>query len=328
LAHAAALNLIQAPEFSPFPLVFHGPTGTGKSHLLEALYLELRRTTEGGQVLLVTAEEFMNRFLQALQTRQTGAFRQTFRGAAALLVDDFHFLAGKDSTVEEFLHTFEALHRQGKPVVLTSASHPKLLAQLPPELVDRLLGGGVWGLEPLDGATRMAVLRGKAGQLGCPLSDEALHYLAMNLRGNVRELEGALHGVRHFATVHGRKPDLALVKEATAGLIQQATRAVQLGDVVTTVCHLLGVEAKALHGKGRARAVCHPRMLAMYLARQHAGASYSEIGRYFGGRNHSTVIAAEKRVKGWLAEGEVLFLAERKWPARDLLDALERELVG
>ena len=326
LAHAAALNIIEGAESVPNPVTLYGPTGVGKTHLLEGIYTELRRKL-GETVLLVSAEEFTNRFLNALHSKQMIAFRRQFRHVDALLLDDFHFLANKGTTQEEFLYTFEALDRLRHPVVVTCACHPKMLPDLLPELADRLLGGGIWPLDPLDRETRLAILRAKIARHNCPLPEDAVTYLADNLHGNARELEGALHSVRHYAEVNRLPLTLPVVREATGQLVRFTLRAVQIKDVEKVVCQLLGLDAKALRSSSRARGVSYARMIAMYLARQHAGASFTEIGRYFGGRNHSTAVAADKKVRHWLANDETIFLGDQRWRVKELLAAAERELT-
>jgi chromosomal replication initiator protein len=328
VAHASALSVVEAPGDGANPLVLHGPVGTGKTHLLEGAYAGLRRARPDWRVLYVTSEDFTNRFVQAMRLGKLGAFRRHFRECDALLVDDLHFLARKRATQEEFLHTFDALLADGRQMVLTCDCHPRLADDFTPELTDRLLGGAVWGLAPPDADTRLAVLRAKAARPGeAPLPDEVLRYLAAQLRGNVRELEGAVHGVRHYSRVTGRAVDLALVREALADLLRHAVRVVQVGDVNRAVCAALRLEAGALQSKARAWAVSHPRMVAMYLARKHTAASYSDIGGHFGGRNHSTAVAAEKKVRGWLQEGAELALGERRVRVREVVERVERDLL-
>ncbi len=326
VAHASALSVVEAPAQGANPLVLYGPVGTGKTHLLEGIYAGLRKTRPDWRVLYVTAEDFTNRFVQGLRLGKLGAVRRHFRECDALLVDDAHFLARKAATEEEFLHTFDTLQAEGRQVVVTCDCHPKLAEEFTPEVTDRLLGGAVWGLTPPDAVTRLGILRARALREGTPVADPVLVFLAGQLRGNVRELEGALHSLRHYGQVTGRPIDLALAREALADLLRHAVRVVQLADVDRAVCRVLGLEAGALQAKGRAWAVSHPRMLAMFLARKHTAAAYSEIGAYFGGRNHSTVVAAEKKVRRWLAEEGELVLGERRFRARDILEMAEREL--
>ncbi|HZY83238.1 MAG TPA: chromosomal replication initiator protein DnaA [Gemmataceae bacterium] len=328
VAHASALSVVEAPGDGANPLVLHGPVGTGKTHLLEGVYAGLRRARPDWRVLYVTSEDFTNRFVQAMRLGKLGGFRKHFREADALLVDDLHFLARKRATQEEFLHTFDALLADGRQMVLTCDCHPRLADDFTPELTDRLLGGAAWGLAPPDADTRLAVLRAKALRPGeAPLPDEVLRYLAAQLRGNVRELEGAVNGVRHYSRVTGRPADLALVREALADLLRHAVRVVQVGDVDRAVCAALRLEAGALQSKARAWAVSHPRMVAMFLARKHTAASYSEIGGHFGGRNHSTAVAAEKKVRGWLQEDGELALGERRVRVREVVERVERDLL-
>jgi chromosomal replication initiator protein len=328
VAHASALSVVEGPGDGANPLVLHGPVGTGKTHLLEGVYAGLRRARPDWRVLYVTSEDFTNRFVQAMRLGKLGAFRKHFRECDSLLVDDLHFLARKRATQEEFLHTFDALLADGRQMVLTCDCHPRLADDFTPELTDRLLGGAVWGLAPPDADTRLAVLRAKAARPGeAPLPDEVLRYLAAQLRGNVRELEGAVHGVRHYSRVTGRSVDLPLVREALADLLRHAVRVVQIGDVDRAVCAALRLEAGALQSKARAWAVSHPRMVAMFLARKHTAASFSEIGGHFGGRNHSTAVAAEKKVRGWLQEGAELALGERRVNVREVVELVERDLL-
>lgn len=327
VAHASALSVIEDPGLAGNPLVFHGPTGTGKTHLLEGIYVGLRRAQPTWRVCYVTAEDFTNRFVQAMRLGKLGAFRKTFREVDALLVDDLHFLASKKATQEEFLHTFDALQAEGRVLVFSCDCHPRLAEDFSPELTDRLLGGAVWGLAPPDTETRLAILRSGAVVGGPPIPEAVLALLASRLRGNVRELEGALHSLRHYAKVTKRPVDRSVAEEALGDLLRHAVRVVQIADIDAAVCRVLQLEGGVLKSKGRAWAVSHPRMLAMYLARKHTASAYSEIGTYFGGRNHSTVVAAEKKVRQWVQSNEELTLGERSVRVRDVIERVERELL-
>jgi len=329
VAHAAALSVVETPGQGPNPLVLHGPVGTGKTHLLEGIYAGLRKRQPEWRVVFAAAEEFTNRFLPAMRLGKLASFRKHFRECDALLIDDLHFLAGKRATQEEFLHTFDALHSDGRPVVVSCDCHPRLAEQFLPELADRLLGGAVWGLMQPDPATRLDLLRAKSAAPGEPgLPEAVLHLLAEQLRGNVRELEGALHSVRHVSRVAGRPVDLALAREALGELLRNSVRVARLEDVDRAVCGVLRLDAGALQSKQRSWSHAHPRMLAMYLARKHTTATYLEVGQFFGGRNHSTAVAAEKKVRTWIQEDGALQLGERPLPVRDLIERVERELLG
>jgi chromosomal replication initiator protein len=326
VAHAAAAGLIEAPEDVPHPLVLHGPVGTGKTHLLEGVNAGLARVHSDWRVAFVTAEEFTNRFVQAMHQGKLGAFRRQFRECDALLVDDVHFLARKQATQEEFLHTLDALATDGRPVAVTCDCHPRLANTLLPEMIDRLVGGAVWGLTTPDHATRNLILRSRATRLG-GMPEPVLAFLAEQLHGNVRELEGAVHSVLHMARVTGRPLDLALAREALGDVLRHSIRLLRLPDVERAVCAVLGLAADALHAKKRGWLHAHPRMLAMYLARKHTAATYSEIGKHFGGRSHSTVVAGEKKVRQWLADNAAAPPgAKRPMAVRDLVERIEREM--
>jgi chromosomal replication initiator protein len=328
VAFAAALSVIEEPAGAANPLVLHGPVGTGKTHLLEGIYAGLRRARPDWRVLYVTTEEYTNRFLNALRLNKLAGFRKHFRECDALLVDDLHFMATKRATAEEFLHTFDALLADGRQMVLATDCHPRLSGDFTEELTDRLLGGAVWGLGPPDAETRRNILRAKAQTEGGPaVPEDVLAYLASQLRGNVRELEGALHSVRHFSRATSRPIDLGLVREALAELLRHAVRVVRVADVDRVVCSVLKLDSGALQAKGRSPVVSHPRMLAMYLCRKHTGAAFSEIGQHFGGRNHSTVVAAEKKVRQWMQQNVELALGERRLKARELVERIERDLL-
>jgi chromosomal replication initiator protein len=326
VAHASALSIVESPGRSVNPLVLHGPVGTGKTHLLEGIYAGLRKQHPEWRVCYITAEEFTNRFVQAMRLGKLGSFRKHFRECDALLLDDLHFLARKRATQEEFLHTFDALHGNDNQLVLSCDCHPRLGGEFAPELTDRLLGGAVWSLTPPDADTRLGILRAKAARENPLLSEEVLKYIADQLRGNVRELEGALHSVVHYGRVAGRPIDLQLAREALGDHLRHAVRLVQLVDIDRAVCQALRLDAGALQSRQRSWAISHPRMLAVYLARRHTSAAYSEIGQYFGKRNHSTAVAAEKKIRQSVQDDGELVCGERRWRAREVVELVEREL--
>ncbi|MCS7046623.1 MAG: DnaA/Hda family protein [Gemmataceae bacterium] len=328
VALAAARQLVEAPADVPSPLVLYGPVGCGKSHLLEGIYNGWRRQRPEWRVVFVTAEEFTHRFVQAMRLGKLSGFRKQFRDADALLVDDLQFLARKKATQEEMLHTLDALQRDHRPVAVACDGHPRLAGELLPELIDRLVGGAAWGLTYPDAETRLAILRSKNAAAGADAApDAALRVLATELRGNVRELEGAWHSLRHLARVSGRPIDAELARAAVAEVVRHAVRLVQLPDIDRAVCSVLALEPGTLQSSRRGWWISHPRMLAVYLARKHTAATYSEIGRYFGKRNHSTVVAAEKKVRAWYADNAELPLGKRTVRVRELLEQLEQELL-
>jgi chromosomal replication initiator protein len=326
VAHASALSVVEEPGLGANPLVLYGPTGTGKTHLLEGIYAGLRKRHPDQKVLFVSAEDFMNRFLGSMHHGKQTGFRKQFRECFALLVDDLTFLAGKKATQVEFLHTFDALLAEGCQVVVTCDCHPRLTEDLLPELADRLLGGAVWGVLPPDPETRLALLKAKAAGPGPAIPADVLQYLAGHLRGNVRELEGAVHSLRHFARVAGQPVTKDLAREALGELLRHAVRVVRVADVDAAVRAVLKLPAGSLQSKSKAWAVSHARMAAIYLARKHTAATFGEVSTHFGNKTHSTAVAAVKKVGGWLAANAEVRAGDRTWKARDLLDRIEREL--
>jgi chromosomal replication initiator protein len=326
LAHAAAVEMTQSLGSSFNPLVIYAAVGLGKTHLLEGIGNALRTRRPGLRLMHVTAEAFTNGFLDALRGGTLGSFRSRFRGAQALVVDDVHFIAAKRATQDEFLHTFNALVADGVPIVMAADQHPRRIARLTDELATRFLGGMVVKMDAPDPATRRAILKAKALARGVDVPEAVLGYIAEHLRASVRELEGALHSLIAHAVLTGKRLDLNLAKAALRDTIRHTARAVALKDVERAVCQLFQVDAELLKSESRARAQSYPRMLAMYLARKHTGAPYSEIGRYFGGRNHSTVISAEKKVAGWIKDEQQHPPLAGFETIADILASLERAL--
>lgn len=315
VAAAAAAAAIEEPGLGPNPLVIHGPVGTGKTHLLEAICAGLAPR----KPLFLAAEEFTHRFVQSARRQGTGGFRNLTRNAGAFLLDDLAFLARKRATQEELLHVIDAHLAEGNPVVFALDTHPRLADDLIPELVDRLLGGAAWGLLPPDDETRLAILKAKAA---IPLADDVLRHLAKNITGNVRELEGALHCLRHYAKVTGETITLPLARDILGELLRRTVRAVTLEEIDAATCRAFRLPPGSLQGARRQAAIAQPRMLAVYLARRHTAATFGDIARYFGVKQHSTAVAAEKRVRQTIdRRGHV-----GDMPAADALARIEREL--
>lgn len=308
------------------PLFLYGSVGTGKTHLLEGIYRQLRRAQPDLQVVFLTSEAFTNYFTQALREHTLPSFRQRFRTVDVLLVDDIDFLDSKRGIQEEFLHTFKQLESHGKQVVVSSDRHPRLLTKVSDELKTRFLSGMVCRLEAPDAATRERIVIKKAARLSADFSQEALHYIAERFTSNVRELEGALHCLQTYYRMTGQRVGIHAARQVLSDLERDCIKVVRMADIERAICDLFGLESQELKSSSRTRALSQPRMLAMYLARKHTRAAYSEIGQYFGGRNHSTVISAERKIDAGLIGEAPVKVASQTWRMADVLEALEQQL--
>lgn len=305
LAYTAARMVAESPG-SASPIFFWGPSGTGKSHLMLAMRDQLRRRHRLRRVIQLSAEDFTNDFTTALRGSGLPAFRRRYRDVDALLIDDIHFLGGKRATLRELLYTVDTLIRSRKQLIFSADRPPLELDGLTSELAGRLAGGMVCSTNPLDTATRLSVLQRHAAAAGIALPDNLLQPLAEVTSGDGRLLSGIIHHIRAMQQMRGRLPSWDELQESAGELVRAGAPVVGLGDIQRAVCETFGLPGGALQSRGQQRVVSQPRMLAMYLARQYTRAAFSEIGGYFGKRSHSTVIAATKRVEGWLADGATL----------------------
>lgn len=328
LAVTAARQVATAQPVRFNPLVLCGACGTGKTHLLEGICKQLRRTHPSLNVVLITAEAFANYFTQALRDHTLPTFRHRFRSVDVLLVDDVDFFESKRVFQEEFLHTFAELNDHGRQVVVTSNRHPRLLTKLGDDLTSRFLSGLVCRLDSPDLATREQIVAAKAKRMEGDYAPEALSYVAQRFPTNVRELEGALNCLQTYHAMTGRRVTLTAARQVLADLERDCMRIIRLADVERVICGLFGVKPKDLKSACRARTVSHPRMLAMYLARRLTQSAYSEIGQHFGGRNHSTVMSAERKVQQWLEEQATLRIAAQEWSVGEVLSVLEQQLLA
>ncbi len=326
MALTAAWQVCNSSDSRFNPLFVHGPVGTGKTHLLEGIYRHIRTEHPQWQAVLLSAESFANYFTGALKDHSLPSFRQRFRTVDLLLVDDVDFFGGKRVIQEEFLNTFKQLTDNGGQVILSGNQHPRLLTKFSDELKSRLLSGMVCRLDAPDAETRRAIVHHKSRRLPGSFSQEALDFVADRFRNNVRELEGALHCLQTYYSMTGRRVALTAAQRVLTDLERDCIRVIRMADVEQAVCTMFGIDADQLRSSNRGRSVSQPRMLAMYLTRKHTRAAYSEIGGYFGGRKHSTVISAEKKIAGWVQRAETIQVASQTWPVRDVLEALEQQL--
>ncbi len=327
-ALAAALDFVGRDPGDRGTLYVFGPTGTGKTHLLEGIVHALRRQSNGEQPLLLTAEQFTNLFTSALRSHGLPAFRQKLRGADVLLIDDVDFLDGKPRVQEEFLHTLQQLESSGRRCVLAADRHPRLLSRTRPELQTRYLAGTTCRIEPPDQATREQIVARKALTLGMMLPPEAARVIAQKVRTSVRELEGALYNLRNLHRVSGQPVNVSLARQVVSEIERDCVRVVRLPDIERVVCETFGVTVEDLRSARRTRTISEPRMLAMFLARRHTRAAYAEIGAYFGGRNHATVMSAEKKVQSSLDKNDEMVVSIQPWRMSDLVQALEQQLLA
>ena len=328
LALTAARQLANGQHVPFNPLYVCGPVGSGKTHLLEGICRQLKRSQPAANILLITAEAFANYFTQALRDHSLPSFRQRFRGVDVLIVDNVEFFESKRVFQEEFLHTFSDLVDHGRPIVLSGTRHPRLLTKLSDELVSRFQSGLVCRLETPDLPTRLKILELKAARLSGEFAPEALNYVAQRVQGSVRELEGALNCLHAFHVMTRKRITLSSAREVLADLERDCLRLVRLADIERVICSLFGVRPKDLQSESRVRTISQPRMLAMFLARKHTPSAYTEIGQHFGGRNHSTVMSAERKVKQWLEQNETIKVASQTWSIGEILQTLEQQLLA
>ena len=301
LALLAARQVADNPGERFNPLFVHGPSGVGKTHLLEAIYSDIRRQNSQLNVMYLTSESFTNYFTQALDSKTVPSFRQRFRSVDVLLIDNIEFLdSRKKATEEEFLHTIVQIIEHGGQLVVSSDRHPRLLTKHREELITRFTGGLVCRMDMPDEETRRRITASLSLPVKECFTEEALDYVARRCRRSVREIQGALNSLYGHFSLDRRRITVARAREVLGDLEQECRRLVRIADVEKVVCDAFGLTATDLRSKSRRKAVACPRALAMYVARKLTKSAYREIGMYFGGRDHSTVVAAEKRVTAWI----------------------------
>jgi chromosomal replication initiator protein len=293
LAHAACMAVADKPARAYNPLFLYGGVGLGKTHLLHAIGNACH--ARGLNVLYVSSEEFTNDMINAIRTHTTQAFREKYRTADVLLIDDIQFIAGKESTQEEFFHTFNTLHGQDKQIIVSSDRPPKALVTLEERLRSRFEWGLAADIQPPDLETRLAILRAKAERTGRFIPDEILETVARRVESNIRELEGALNRILAFADLSGSALTPQLVEMALADLLPQRQN-VPPDKIIETVARMWEVTVEDLLGRDRTQKIAEPRQVAMYLLRKETDASLPQIGEVLGGRDHTTVMYAIQKI--------------------------------
>ena len=309
-AHAASLAVAENPiEAHANPLFIYGGVGLGKTHLMHAIGHFMHRNDPNKRILYVTSEQFTNEFIASIQTNRNEEFRRKYRSQDLLLIDDIQFIADKESTMDEFFHTFNELHARDKQIVLTSDKPPKDIQKLEQRLISRFAWGLVVDIQAPDLETRIAILRNKAKSDGFHVPDEVINYIATHVKSNIRELEGALSRVTAYSKL-------------TTGVITEETAATVLKDIYENnrpvkitverikdvVCKKYQLTVEQMDSKKRSRPLAYPRQIAMYLTRELTDMSLPKIGQEFGGRDHSTVIHACDKIKGDMEKDTNLFV--------------------
>ncbi|HNT74838.1 MAG TPA: chromosomal replication initiator protein DnaA [Anaerolineae bacterium] len=294
LAQAASQAVAEAPARAYNPLFIHGGVGLGKTHLLHAIGHICYR--QGMQVLYVSSETFTNNLIEAIRTHTTDQFREKYRTADVLLVDDIQFIAGKESTQEEFFHTFNALRDTRRQVILSSDRPPKAMVTLEERLRSRFEWGLIVDIQSPDYETRVAILQSKAEQLGVEVPNALLSYIATNIESNIRELEGALNRVLAMTRLTGLPLSKQITEQALADLLPNRPE-ISASEILGAVALYYGLDQSDLRSAERSRRVAQPRQVAMYLMREETNASLPQIGAELGGRDHTTVLYGYERVR-------------------------------
>ncbi|WP_344574849.1 chromosomal replication initiator protein DnaA [Streptomyces lunalinharesii] len=309
-AHAAAVAVAEAPAKAYNPLFIYGESGLGKTHLLHAIGHYARSLYPGTRVRYVSSEEFTNEFINSIRDGKADAFRRRYRDMDILLVDDIQFLASKESTQEEFFHTFNTLHNANKQIVLSSDRPPKQLVTLEDRLRNRFEWGLITDVQPPELETRIAILRKKAVQEQLNAPPEVLEFIASRISRNIRELEGALIRVTAFASLNRQPVDLGLTEIVLKDLIpggEDSAPEITATAIMASTADYFGLTVDDLCGSSRSRVLVTARQIAMYLCRELTDLSLPKIGAQFGGRDHTTVMHADRKIRALMAERRSIY---------------------
>ena len=296
-AHAASVAVADAPAKKYNPLFIYGGVGLGKTHLMHAIAQHILRKDPTKKVVLLSSEQFLNEFLDAIQNKTNVQFRNKYRNADVLLIDDIQFIAGKNETQNEFFHTFNALQGSNKQIVLTSDKPPKEIHNLEDRLRSRFSLGLICDISMPDFETRLAILRKKAKEENYQVSNEILNYIAENIESNIRELEGVLLKVMALSEFYNKPLTLDLVKKGLKDIIDISDKKISLDLITKVVCEYYNITKDDILSKRRTKNIAYPRQIFMYLSRELTDNSLPTIGEYYGGRDHSTVIHGYDKIK-------------------------------
>jgi len=305
-AHAVAQAVAQSPGTRYNPLFIYGGVGLGKTHLMHAIGHHVRATRPSARIFFVTAEKFMNEMIYAIQHATTLEFKSRYRTADVLLIDDIQFLAGKESTQEEFFHTFNSLHDHHKQIVLTSDGPPNSMTALEERLVSRFTWGVVADLQAPDLETRVAIIKKKAELQGRNIPNDIALLLASNIKTNIRDLEGSLARLLAFSDLTGHPLSVEFAQEVLREQIKPDLARVDVSEIQRNVARHFNVSEESLRGKRRTDTIAFPRQIGMYITRAITDLSLAEIGAKFGGRDHTTVLHACHKIEGLLGSDREL----------------------
>ncbi len=298
LAYAAAKAVAEKPGENYNPLFIYGDSGLGKTHLLYAIAHQVQRRDNNAKIVYIKGDEFTNELVNAIREGKNAEFREKYRQATLLLVDDIQFIAGKQQTQEEFFHTFNSLYESGSQIVLTSDRPPREMTQLEDRLRTRFEWGLMVDVAPPDFETRMAIIKVKASLLGVQLPDEISDYIAENVTANVRQIEGTLNKILAYRDLLGDQVDEQAVSRAVRDMLKKSNEYIPSADVITEyICKYYNMDPSILYSQSRSRDVVNARNIAMYLIRRMTNIPLVEIGKKFGGRDHSTVLHSLENVE-------------------------------
>ena len=318
LAHASCVAVSQSPGDTYNPLFVYGNSGLGKTHLLHAVCHEIKRKSDSAEVQLLSCEEFVNRFIQAIEKGDLPGFQNRFRNVEALVIDDVQFLREKEQSQEEFFHTFNTLYSVGKQIILSADSPPSDIPSLEDRLISRFNWGLVARIDPPTYETRIAIIQKKAHLRGLDVKDDVAGYIARKVHANIRELEGALTTIYAVSRTTGKEITLQMAQMALDGQIDAGTKHIGMSDIIDVVSRHFNIRLADLQSKKRSQSIAEPRQICMYLARQLTKHSLEEIGGHMGGRDHTTVMHACGKIED-LRKGDSNM--------RAVLDQLSKEVT-
>jgi chromosomal replication initiator protein len=301
-AHAASLAVAEAPAKAYNPLFIYGGVGLGKTHLMQAVGQAILQRWPSRRIVYASSERFTNELIAAIQNKTTARFRDRYRTVDVLLVDDIHFIAQKEATQEEFFHTFNALYDAHKQIVISSDRSPKHIAGLEERLVSRFEWGLITDIQPPDLETRIAILRKKAEEAGIVVPDDVVDFISQQITSNIRELEGALIRVVAYCNLFGAPQTAATAREVLKDMVREVRARISLEEIQRRVADYFKIDLTEIRGLRRQRSVLYPRQVAMFLCRRLTDASLPEIGRAFGGRDHTTVLHAVGKIEQEVAQ--------------------------